>query len=283
MMQYLVLYVLAMLTFHQILRYAQRSGIGVMAVSAVNYVVAAVLSLIILAAVAAVVTVSRPWTAAGLGTITGILYFVNLLVILAAYRLVGVGISIAFVALGVTVPVLVSWWLWDEPMTLVRWAAVALLPVAAFLMRPPGGHTRHMNLANDLILAAAVLVPGAVGCLHKAVNVYAVGAGNRHAYQAALFSAAAVCSVAYVLRHRLSCARRTVRLGSVLGTANVAATLFVLLSLSVMRAVVFYPVGASLVIWSSVVVSWLLWGERVTIRQAVGLCVSVCIVVLGRL
>jgi len=279
---YLILYIIFMQLFSQTLRYSQRRGAGVLAVSAVNYVVAAAVSAVVLAGWWWSAGLSVQRVPLALGAVTGTLYFVNLLIMLAAYRLVGVGITAAFSALGVVVPVIVSWYAWREQMTALRWAAVALLPVAVVLMRPSQNGRHRITFKADLILVSAFLVPGVVGTLHKALNVYAPGAG-RNLYQAALFAAAALSSVAYARWRRARYDRPVIVLGSVLGVSNVLATLFVLLSLSVMQAVVFYPMSASLVIASSVVVSWLLWRERVTRRQVVGLLFAVCIVILARL
>jgi len=278
---YLVLYVLFMLAFSQTLRYAQRRGEGVLTVSAVNYVAAAVLS-------AAIFLVSGPTApservvAAALGAAAGVLFFVTLLIMLACYRRVGVGITVALMGMGVVLPVVASNVCWGEAMTPARWVAVGLLPVAVVLMRPVNGLQRRITLRGDVLLALAFVAPGVTGILHRAVREYAPDSG-RELYQAVLFAAAAISSVAYALWRRTPCSRRTVGLGAFVGAVNVAATRFVLLGLWAIPAVIFYPVSGSLVIAGSVVVSWLLWRERVTKRQVLGLLLAICVVVLARL
>jgi len=278
---YLLLYVLFMLAFSQTLRYAQLRGEGVLAVSAVNYVVAAVLSVAIFV-VSGPTAPSERAIAAGLGATTGVLFFLNLLIMLACYRRAGVGITVALMGMGVVLPVVASNVCWGEAMTPARWVAVGLLPAAVVLMRPVNGLHRRITLRGDILLVLAFVAPGVTGILHRAVREYAPESG-RELYQAALFVAAAITSVAYASWHRTRCSRRTVGLGTFLGAVNVAATRFVLLGLWAIPAVIFYPVSGSLVIAGSVIVSWLLWRERVTKRQVLGLFFAICIVVLTRL
>ena len=283
-MQYCLLYVFFVLTFTQLLRYALIRGSGVFVVSAVNYVAAAVLAAALLAGLWGQVPSSGRWLGAGMGATTGVLYFLNLLVMLVAYRQVGVGITAALAGMGIVIPVLVSWYAWGEPMTAARWAAVAMLLPAVVLMRPHAKARRPLSLKGDVVLLLVFLIPGTVGTIHKSVSVYIPQTAHpvyqSVLYQSALFGAAAVVSVGYVWARRLEYDRNSVALGSILGTANVLATFFVLLALGSMRAVVLYPTSSSLMIGGSVVVSWILWGERVTVRQVAGLCLAVGVVVL---
>ena len=249
--------------------------------SAVNYVAAAVIA-VVLAGMRLPADLSDQWIPMVLGGVNGVLYFLHLMVILAAFRLTGVGITIAFTGMGAVVPVLVAWCFWWEPMSPLRWAAAGLLPAAVFLMRPPGNQHRHLTLKADVLLAISLLGAGLIGTIHKSVTVYAPGGGVA-VYQAALFTTAAVTSVGYVWLRRLHYDRGTILAGSVLGACNLLATLFILLSLSVIPAVVHYPTSGSLIIACSVIVSWVLWSERVTKRQIAGLTLAVSVVVLANL
>ncbi len=280
-MHYLLLYVTFMVTFTQGLRYAQRRGAGVLPVSAANYVAAAALTAGILAWRWAGLPADGRATAGMLGAVNGVGYVVCLFFLLAGYRLVGIGITSAFMQMGVMIPVIVSFTAWGERMSPFQWGALALLPVAVVLMRPAGGH-KKLTLKGDLILIGGMLSAGAVGTVHTACTQYAP-TGCLPVYQFALFAAAAIGIVVYVAVRRLPYDRRIVALGTVLGVVNVMATLFVLLALSVMAAVVVFPVSSSITISLSVILGYLLWKERVTARQIVGVAVAIGVVVLANL
>ena len=129
--------------------------------------------------------------------------------------------------------------------------------------------------------------------LHKAVSIYApaeAGSGTflffhpqQLTYEAFLFLVAAVCSVAYALSRRGGCGRVELALGSVVGISNVLGTMFSVVGLSIVAAAVFFPTLTCALVVLSVVVSRLLWNERVTRRQIVGLALAICIVAMVNL
>ena len=302
----LVLYILCGLIFMQTLRYAQRRGATDYVAGAVNYALAAVICLALLAAFAAGRAMPALWPAAGLGAVCGASYFGQFLLLLVSYRLAGVGITTAVMSMGVVVPILLSWCLWSEAMTPLQWAAVCLLPVALLLVRPIRKplHERpqiattairrpRLTWKADVMLLAVFLNGGAMTTLHKAVNIYspAVGAAEKFlffqpsqlVYESFLFLVAAVCSVGYALWRGGRWGRRELTIGTVMGISNVLATLFAVVGLGVLAAAVFFPTATSALIVLSVVISWWLWDERVTPRQTVGLLVAICIVVLANL
>ena len=198
-MHYCVLHIVFALIFTQSLRYAQKRDVGVFKVSAVNYVAAAILSAGMLAVTWPNVRLAGQWQAVALGAANGVLYFLTLLALLASYRLAGIGITSAFMAMGVLIPVLVSWCAWSEPMSAFKWAAAALLPAAAILMRPAGGPSPRVTLKGDAALGLVLLASGALGTIHKSFTVYAEP-GSRLVYQTVLFMAAAAGTATYARR-----------------------------------------------------------------------------------
>ena len=278
-MQYCILYVASVIVLTQLLRYVQRSGRDVFPAVAINYLVAAAFSAVALAIMWSRIEWPRHWPAAGLGAVCGVLYFLHLLIVLASYRLAGVGVTWAFAALGIVIPVFLSWFAWGEKMSNFQWAAMAMLPVAVVLLRPTSGPHRKLTLKGDLILVLVFVMAGAIGTLHKAMEHH-VGKDAIPVYQFVLFAVAAATSAGYVHFKRRRYDRPTVALGSAMGLSNALATLFILLGLAAMPATVFYPISSSLVIALSVIVSYLLWRERVTARQVLGLLLAVGVVVL---
>lgn len=292
-MQFLVLNILCWLVFTQTLRYSQHRQARDYVVGAVNYVLAAVVSLGALGALACLRGAPPLYPAGALGAACGASYFGQFLLILLAYRLAGVGITTAVASMGLLVPILVSWRFWGEPMTAWRWGALALLPVAMLLVRPMRRHVRHLTWKADVILLVAFLNFGLISTLHKAVGIYAPAeAGSRTflffhpqqlAYEAFLFLVAGVCSAAYALGRRGGCGRVELALGSIVGVSNVLGTMFSVVGLSIVAAAAFLPTFTCALVVLSVVVSRLLWGERVTPRQIVGLVLAICIVAMVNL
>ncbi|MDP7347527.1 MAG: hypothetical protein QF735_04820 [Phycisphaeraceae bacterium] len=98
-MTYVVLLTLCSLGFQQLLRTAQVRRTNVLAVAAVNYMIAAVGSAVLYAFDRADAE-SISWVAVALGAVNGVLFATHLYIILASYRRAGVGITIAVTQCG---------------------------------------------------------------------------------------------------------------------------------------------------------------------------------------
>ncbi len=294
-MHFVLLNILCWLIFTQTLRYAQhRRDAPDYVVGAVNYVFAAVLSLGALAALSALRGPPALTKAGLMGAACGVSYFGQFLMILAGYRLAGVGITMSVASIGVLVPVVLSWLVWGEAMTPWRWVAVGLLPLALLLVRPPArNQPGHLSWKADLLLAAVFLNGGLMTTLHKAVGIYAASARSagtflgfpphQIVYLSGLFVTAAACSATYAIVRGGRCGAAALSMGAVAGSANVMGTLSMVAGVAAVGAVVFYPTLTCAVIVLSVVVSRALWGERVTGRQFAGLAAAAGIVVLANL
>ena len=281
-MIYLAFCVPVLVLFHQLLRFSQVRGQSVVAMAAVNYVVAAIVSLALLLTITGPVGLYRDATLAVLGVTNGVLYFAHLLVVLRAYHAAGVGVTTALMASGVIVAILASWLLWREPMSPARWTAVALLPIAITLMRPRGNALRPTSLVDDLVLVMVFLIAGIQSVIHKWASDYSAVDFNV-TYQATLFATAAVTSVGYVLIHRLPTRRADVRTGVFVGIVNVAATLLLVATLAHLPGVIAFPTVGCLTIVLNLVIARLVWRERLARRQVAGISAAMVVIVLANI
>ena len=280
-MIYALLHVCCFTVFNLALRLGQRRGSKLLVMVAFNYGIALLAtSLLFLRPQGG--GPAFPAVAVGCGLTNGILYFVHLLVILAAYQIAGVGVTSALASSGAVVPAVVAWWIWDEHMTPGRLAALGLVPLAMLLLRPAATKDRPLGLKADLILLLTFAMAGVIGTIHRAAAEYLEPA-QRPGYQLLLFAAAAAGSCSYMAARGLRPEARELRLGAVVGVANALSLLFMLLGLGVLPAVVYFPLTTSLGIVSVVVGAALLWSERITRRQLAGVSLALLVVVLVNL
>ncbi len=274
------MYVAGFIGFTQLLRYSQLRGASMLYVIAVNYLVAAACTIFLLLRRGEYV--ADPLLLI-LAAITGVFFFVHLLVMLASYNHAGVGITQAVSTSGYVAPILMAWLLWPdkEAMTAVRWAGVALMPVSIFLMRPNTGEKLRFSLRDELILLMPFAFSGLIGCIHKLVTTRYGDAGQA-TYQAVLFTFAMLSSWAHVLWHRRRGKRVDFALGALVGFVNVFALLTMMLALSGLAASVFFPISTSAGIALTLFVSWLLWREKITRQQAIGIALAIVVVILTR-
>ncbi len=295
-MHYLFLYVFCALHFSQLLRLGQKRSCRTMAVVGVNYILAAAISTAAMLALGGLGAEGQAKLAM-LGSANGVLFVLHALVMMAAFRIVGTGITWAFVGSGVVLPVLAARYIWKEDMSYMQWAALALVPVAVVLMRPPrkkGEEGKRAGLKGDMILLLCLLMAGTISTLHKAQEVYVkalpiardVGAlmsPERGFYQAMLFLATAVMSICYMLAKRVWPTKQEAAIGLGVGFANNCGLFFALLAINAVAATVFFPSSGCLVIIANTVVGRIVWKERLVGRQWIGLAVALAVVVLANL
>lgn len=277
-MTYMGLYIVGFVAFTQLLRYSQLRGASMMYVIAVNYLVAAACAAVMLLRRGEVVMETDLLIIAA---INGVLFFVHLLVMLAAYNHAGVGVTQAVSTSGCVVPVLMAWLLWpeSEAMTAARWLGVAIMPAAIFLMRPNTGEKLRFNLKAELVLLLPFVFSGVIGSLHKLVTVRHGEAGAA-TYEAVLFTFATISSWGYVLCHRQKGHWPDARLGAIIGAVNVFALFTMIMGLAAIKASTFFPVSTSAGIAITLVVSWILWKEKISKRQALGIVAALAVVAL---
>lgn len=278
-MHYVVLQMLIAVAFSQILRFGQMRLRPMMFIVACNYVFALIASL------------GRfMWgdhlppdtTLIVLGAAAGALYFLHLPVMIASFHRAGVGVTVAISISGCIGPVLMAWMLWpeEEAMTAARWTAVALIPIAMFLLRPAHGERIRLSWRSDVMLFATFFIAAAIGCIHTIAARHG-GAAGHAGYQCVLFAGAIAVAWAWIIFKRDYGNRFDVALGAALGGVNAAGTLVLLLALAIVPASVYFPVNSSGVIVLNVIVSRLLWGERIARRQTVGIALAIAVVWLS--
>jgi drug/metabolite transporter (DMT)-like permease len=270
---YLCFYIASSIAFHQLFRFGQQKKTDVLSTAAVNYSVAAVLTLAWYL-IAGHGEVDRRLIVYGL--CNGTVYYVSLPVLLRAYQLAGVGVTVAVLFTSNLSPVIFAFLVWDEPVTNMQWIALVLVPVAIFLVRPRDGGTGSsikVGVKADVIMGSVMMTT------HKAASRI-VENDSELLYNACVFAAAMAISVGYAIYARLRVTKFDCGLGLGIGVANTLNIVFLLLSLSVMSTAIVFTTAGTAVISLNLAVSWLLWKEAIDRRQALGIVMAIFVVVL---
>lgn len=278
-MHFLILQVLSAVAFSQLLRHGQMRLRPMVFIIACNYVAAFACSLVRYVGGDHI----PPDTALlVMGIANGIFYCLHLPVMMASFHRAGVGITSAISVSGCVGPVIMAWALWpeEEAMTATRWAAVALIPIAMFMLRPAHGETLRFSWRSDVTLFATFFIAATVGSIHKLASHHGGDAGHA-GYQVVLFASAIATAWTWVIAKRWYGNRGDVILGTTIGAVNAGGTVVLLLALSVMPASVYFPVASSAIIVGNLIASRLLWGERIARRQGVGIAMAIVIVWLA--
>ena len=283
-MIYVVIYILAAVGFQQLMRVGQVRGAKLPAIVGINYVFAAAMNVLIAVWLQGSKLLDAPAIAIVLGCVNGILYVAHLLVLLRCFSTVGLGISNALVTMSTVIPVLASWLVWGESISGGQWVGIALMPVAAVLVRRPSKQEVRWTWKEDGYMLGNFLLAGAIGTISKKASLLAGHAGGVAVYQMSLFISASVFSVALMVGQRLRPSRLDVWGGVVAGALNAAVTVCLLLALAAIPAAIVLPTGTCSVILVNLVLGYAVWKERLLIRQFFGISLAIgtiLLVVLG--
>jgi len=267
--------------FAVVVRFGQRRGDDSLAVSAINYLTAAL----------CFVPLFRPFPVpeAGartlaIGVLGGLLYPSAYMLMLPVLETKGVAIASAAMRLSVVVPVLLSLFLWREVPN--AWQGVgALLALSALPLLVTG---RARNVAAAPMRWGALLVAGLFitngGCSTVTKLFHVLGrAPERPVFFAILFGvAAAYAATVWSVRSRKLTAG-AVAVGAFLGLVNAAANFSLIRALDHFSGVVVFPVTAAGGLVFAVLFSAVAWKERPNRWGLLGVALAVIAVALVNL
>ena len=174
----------------QSLRFAQLRGTQMLPTIAVNYVVAFLASFTVLLFRSEGLPSVSPWLPLGMGAFNGVLFISSVPFLLGSFGSTGVGVTTATLRGATLIPVLVSWYAFQEPMNSFRWIAVGLLLPAMFMIRPRDATRPDLTVKTDLFLLALFVNAGLIQTMHKLAEVY-LEVGQQEIYKTTVFGTAA--------------------------------------------------------------------------------------------
>ena len=218
--------------------------------------------------------------AAGLGGVGGILYLGAFLLLQRSVRENGVTLSSAFMKLGVVVPTILGFTLFQEEAGPLRVAGIALT-VAAILALAGDPRSLLPRLDGVGCLVLLLLAGGMADGLSKFYNAYGNPALEGH-FLCFVFGFALILCAALCVRLRQRPTARDLLFGLALGLPNYFSSRFLLRSLSAVPASIAYPVFSCGTILLAALSGRLLFREKNSARQwaALGL-VLVALVLLN--
>ncbi len=293
---FLLLKVVAAVGMGVTLKQADTKGIDRLPLIRINYAVAAVLAFLAVVATGAP-SISRP--TAILAVVTGGLFVAGLLCWTRAMQAAGLALSVVVMRTAIVIPLLASAIIWQErpgPVQLTG-AGLALLALVLVLWdtaRPaddsdsaavPGGTPANRPfhlLGKAFWLAALFLVDGLVMIPAQVFRKELPQAENLPFQTVIFVSAFFVTTLLYYLgRPRVT--PGSLRLGALLGAANLGNYLFLVMALASLPGVVVFPVMAAGEVGLAALAGTLIWHERVRPRAWAGIALTVIALILVQL
>ena len=279
-MQFFVLYVICNLVFVQWMRFSQFRGADTSTVAAINFLVAAAASAVAVFSTSTASSMLDP-IAISLGIVNGLLYCTHLLSTLAAFRLVGTGITMALAHIACVFPVVFAHLVWPdkESMSVYRWIAVGLVPLAVYCLRPTRIGNKTLTWKTELLLLFVFLGVGVIFIVHK-IAAASTTPEVAIVYQMYIFSVAGVSTTIIVAMIRPFPNFLDLRFGICAGLLNALMCRATVLALALLGAVFVYLCGSPFLIVLNVLCGRAFWGEELSKRQVAGILLAITIILL---
>jgi len=295
-MLYLTLAIACSLAIAMILKYAGRQGMDRVAMLAANYAVAVVLALFFLTVGGAPDgrTLHLDPGLVALGVFTGTLFIENFFIYAYATHMAGMSLAIAVMRVAVVIPFMASWWIWGETPTPAQGAGLLLATLAFFLIARPrreadGVHPESREKGRHRARVFGVLLllfwgSGLVDVSLKTFDEVYASENSLDLFLLMLFGVALIIGAGFVVRARLRTGRRpsfrTLRWGALLGLANYGSAVFFLRAIRELSGPFVFPVNHISLVIGGAVLGVLVWGERLSRVNVIGLALAAAALVL---
>ncbi len=210
------------------------------------------------------------------GVPAGLLYFLGLVGIQRSIRESGVGLTGAFSKSAILIPILVSVLLWRERPTAWQWGGIVLTFLALAISQYRKGPERA-RVGKGLMLM--VLAVGAAELSNKVFQQYGLPE-HKELFLFTLFSVAFIAATASLAAAHQRIALKELLAGLAVGIPNMLSSYFLIQAFATVKAAVafpFYSAGSVALITLGGVV---LFGERPTRREYGAIVVVIVAVVL---
>jgi drug/metabolite transporter (DMT)-like permease len=301
-MLYIFLRALSNTLFAQLLRLGQARRPQTLGLITVNYLVAALVSLL-LAGLHGRVRFLPPTV--NLGVLGGTAYIVSILLLMPAMQRSGVSVAVAVLQLSILWPIAYAMVAFREMPSGGQWVGMAAALVALVLLsagrtsplagRAPGpgrGHHLIVPVRTPLshstqkasgwfspVLLMLFFVTGISGIAMKAFHEFAP-AQELPGFMVVLFATATVGGALAMALRRVPLEWGDLALGAAIGLPNAAQLEFLLRAMETVPAIVVFPVSAALALVMNAVAAILWWGERLDRATALGLALTLAATVL---
>jgi drug/metabolite transporter (DMT)-like permease len=276
-MFYVVLAILTITGINVLMRYTTVRSRTVWGVMALNYLTGAIVSVVLYLSGG-----SPPpgQTTIILAFAAGLLYIGGMSLNMKTMSLRGASITASVVQLSVLIPIGLSMLLYGEQLRVSQIAGICLAVVSLPLLASrPGIDLRKLDGEAIPYMLATLVVIGFAQFTSKVFISSGLGM-ERDGFFAVIFTFASLITIPIALKHRKEITRSDIPLGLGVGAFNILGNMFILEALKTLPGAVVFPLNGSGALVLITVASMVLFKEKVSRLNALGMLVTLVAVVL---
>ena len=218
--------------------------------------------------------------ALGIGAVNGALYLISLVLMQTSIRRNGMIATSTFSRLGVLIPILLSLFLFKERPSAVQLVGVGIAVAAIFIMQWKPHGAEGVDRRYLYLLFLQLVVSGFSNAMSKIYSAFGAAQYKNWFVFYSFLLAAILCGVCRVVKKEGRISGKEALFGLGIGTVNYLSAQLTLQALYSLPSYIVYPVtnAGALVLVS--LASVLLWKDKVSRRQVVGIVLICCAVAL---
>ena len=264
----------------------EKKGLHTIHVLTVNYGESTVVSFL-LSAFNGTLATSLEYFSTGMALLAvglGFIFIVNFFTYSKSVHRNGVGISVAAMKISLLLPVLLSALWYSERLTAVQWSGVTLVFLTLFLLLPRESSDNNLNMPAVKWGLLPLLLFFLTGFGDSALKIFEEES-SQHLQSSFFmgivfltsFLAGLACSIA---GDRKPVQKIEMGMGLMIGIPNLLTPLFLIGALERMNGAVVYSSVSILTVIGGTVLGIMVWSDRLTTKQGLGLFLSLIAILL---
>lgn len=207
-----------------------------------------------------------------LGIFSGIFYFLSFVTYQKSVKDNGASLSGAYGKMGILVPLLLSIFIWNEMPNIFQFIGIILALIAIITMNI--SFDNKVKNKMNILLIILLLLNGIAEFSGKMFQKYAV-IELKEIFLFFIFFTAFLISLKYIISNTKKLIMKEVCIGLLLGIPNLFSSYFLVLSLNTIIASVVFPAFSAGTIVFISLGSYFIYGEKLSNKEVVSICMAV--------
>lgn len=279
---YLLLSSICSLTIAHLLKLTEVKQLRTLNTLTVNYIVAGIFALVVGLSGDGQADISSPSIYLFLFCIiVGAVFISNFVVYGKSVHTNGVGITIAAMRLSLLIPVLISIFFYAEYLNLPKMIGVMLVFGSLILLIPKKSSVQIGNINTSWLLLITFVLSGFADASLKIYEEEFSLALNELTFMGLVFLGAFVIGlVLSIIRSGPIIRKKEALLGAAIGIPNLYSSIFLIYALGDISGSIAYPIVNILNVLGGTFLGLLIWSDKVSTRQWVGIAIALIAIIL---
>lgn len=202
----------------------------------------------------------------------GIIFIVNLFVYSSSIDKIGMGISITAMRISLVIPIFVSLFIYNEHLSYLGYAGMGLVLISLYLLIPRAKEKESLGFNTALYPLLIFLFSGFIDVMLKVFEREYNHIISEYTFLGFIFLSAFISGILMLLRKKeLSFKPKEIFYGIIIGIANLYSSFFLLLALKEMSGSMVFSLTNISIVLIGTIIGVLVWKDRLTVKQKMGL------------